>query len=249
MKPYYEKDGITLYCGDCQKVLRFVIQKGKFDCAIVDPPSESTSLEWDKWQDGWASLLSHFTNNMWVFGSMLMFWKFHHEFEDWKIAQEIVWEKQNGSSFINDKFRRVHELAVHFYGSDEKWGDIYKNPVFTNDAVRKTVRTKEKPPHMGARGPSTYTSMDGGPRLMRSVIKVPNCHGYAVHPTQKPEGVIRPLLQYSVPNSGIVLDPFCGSGTTLVVAKSEGIRAIGIEISEKYCEEAVARLQQSVMVF
>jgi DNA modification methylase len=43
---------------------------------------------------------------------------------------------------------------------------------------------------------------------------------------------------------GVVLDPFCGSGTTLAVAKRLGRKAIGIDINENYCKLAVKRLQE-----
>lgn len=90
-------------------------------------------------------------------------------------------------------------------------------------------------------------SADGGPRLQRSVIDVRSCHGYAEHPTQKPVEIISPLIEYSCPENGIVLDPFMGSGTTLVAAKRSGRKGIGIEIEERYCEIAANRLRQSVL--
>lgn len=63
------------------------------------------------------------------------------------------------------------------------------------------------------------------------------------HPTQKPLEVIRWCLSL-FPDTRTVLDPFLGSGTTLLAAKMAGIDATGIEISEKYCEIARKRLSQ-----
>jgi site-specific DNA-methyltransferase (adenine-specific) len=68
------------------------------------------------------------------------------------------------------------------------------------------------------------------------------------HPCSKPENLWQKVLNRgSYLSSDIVLDPFMGSGTTLVVSKKLGRKSIGIELSEKYCKIAVSRLAQSVM--
>jgi len=69
-----------------------------------------------------------------------------------------------------------------------------------------------------------------------------------IHPTQKPLPVIKWCITQA-PLALSVIDPFCGSGTTLVAAKDSGILATGIEIEERYCESAANRLRQSVLNF
>lgn len=121
---------------------------------------------------------------------------------------------------------------------------MFKAPQFTNDATARTVRRKARPPHWGDIGPSSYASDDGGPKLMGSVIYARSCHGYAVNETQKPEDIVAPLLQYSVPPGGLVVDCFAGSGTTGAVARKLGRRAILIEKRESQCKAIVQRLAQ-----
>lgn len=68
------------------------------------------------------------------------------------------------------------------------------------------------------------------------------------HPTQKPVRLMSFVIA-KYPDAESILDPFMGSGTTLVAAKRMGRKAIGIEIEEKYCEIAVNRLAQKVLDF
>lgn len=67
------------------------------------------------------------------------------------------------------------------------------------------------------------------------------------HCTQKPIGLVRDFVEQFTEPGELILDPFAGSGTTLVVCKRLGRRAIGIEVNEKHCETIANRLSQNVL--
>jgi DNA modification methylase len=70
--------------------------------------------------------------------------------------------------------------------------------------------------------------------------------GNRLHPTQKPINILRPLVEAFCPPEGLVLDPFCGSGSTLVAAQLAGRTAVGIELESKHCRVAELRLNSPV---
>lgn len=244
MSIYYQDDNVTLYHGSALDIAPTL----SADMVLVDPPYGDTPLSWDMWPAGWIEALPD-VQSIWCFGSMRMLLAHAHEFTDdgWKYAQEIVWEKHNGSGFSKDRFRRVHEFAIHYYKG--QWRDVYKETQYTYDAKKRAVsRAAKAAAHNSAIGTSEYISEDGGPRLMRSVLQVRGMHRKGVHPTQKPVDILTPLIRYSCPPGGTVLDVFAGSGSTLVAATQEGRKAIGIEIDERYCEAAAERLSQGSLV-
>ena len=67
--------------------------------------------------------------------------------------------------------------------------------------------------------------------------------GNRLHPTQKPVASLTPIIKAFCPPDGVVLDPFCGSGSTLVAARQLGCRYIGIDIDAEYHHTAVTRLE------
>lgn len=235
---------IEIHQGDCRDLLAS-LDAESIDCVIADPPYGETALEWDRWPQGWLAAVRRVlkpTGSMWVFGSLRMFMSRAGEFEGWRMAQEVVWEKHNGSNSFADRFRRVHELAAHFYRDDAQWSAVYKKPIYSADATARSVRRKQKAQHWSKIDGHHFVSVDGGPRLMRSVIYERSEHGRALHPTQKPIGLVGCLVEYACPPGGMVLDPFFGSGTTGVAAQIYGVKCIGIEGRAEYIALASERL-------
>ena len=248
VEPYYDDGQVTLYCGDNRELLDRVAVD--VDAIVTDPPYGDTSLDWDRTPDRfWLELAAVAgIRSLWCFGSFRFWMEVRSQFTTagWRYAQEVVWEKHNGSSFHADRFKRVHELAVQWYRG--AWEAVYREPQVTHDATARTVRRKRRPPHTGHIEAGSYASEDGGPRLQRSVIYCRSEHGRAICETQKPLGILRPLIAYSVPPGGLVLDPFAGSCSTLRAARELGRRAIGIEAREQMCAKAVDLLAQGVLV-
>lgn len=238
----------TLITGDCRTDLSGY---GPFDMILADPPYGDTSLKWDRrvsgWEDAAYNLLKP-TGSMWVFGSMRFFMDTTPTIKaaGFRYAQEIVWEKQNGSGFHADRFKRVHEFAVQFYRGDAEWSAVYNDVQKTMDATARTVRRKKRPAHTGNIEASHFVSEDGGPRLMRSVIYMRNTHGHAIHPTQKPLGLLEILIRTSCPEGGCVGDFFAGSGAAAEAAAVTGRDYVGTEIDPDMAEKARAARNSSL---
>lgn len=243
--PYYQDDQVTLYHGAFEDVLP-ALDNLQADLIIADPPYGETSLTWDHWPEGWPTKLTSYAPAMWCFGSMRMFLDRRDEFPPWALSQDVVWEKHNGSGFHADRFRRVHEHALHFYQG--AWADIHHVTPTTADATARTIRKKAKPAQwQGKVGPNEFQSHDGGPRLMRSVMPHRSMHGRAINETEKPVALLEPLIAYGCPRFGLVLDPFAGSASTLIAARNLGMHAIGVEKREAQCEAAANRLSQQIL--
>jgi site-specific DNA-methyltransferase (adenine-specific) len=248
--PYWsDGDGrVSLYVGDMRAVLPALGVTA--DCILADPPYGETSLPWDRWPDGWLDVAAQVSHSMWCFGTLRMYLQRRDEFRaaKWKLSQDIIWEKHNGSGgsgIARDRFYRVREQPAHWYRGD--WGLLYHETPVTNDATARSLTRRQQPAHTGKTGPSAYVSEDGGPRLMRSVIYVRSMHHRAIHKTQKPGGLLVPMITYACPPGGLLIDPFAGSGSSLMAARMTGRRAIGIELHEPQAEAAARWLSQMVL--
>jgi site-specific DNA-methyltransferase (adenine-specific) len=143
----------------------------------------------------------------------------------------------------------VHEHALHWYRGD--WDALHHVP--DRVTARKRVagdlitRNEKAAGVHGAMGPTAQVS--DGLAFRASVMHGTAPRSTAINPTEKPVGVLEPLISYACPVGGLVLDPFAGSCSTLVTARNTGRHSIGIEKRESQCEKAALRLSQGVLDF
>lgn len=230
---------VELLEGDCRELMA-AMPGESVDLIVADPPYAQTGLAWDRRVRGWlpqARRVLKRNGSLWVFGSLRSFLAMAEEFADWRLVQDLVWEKQNGSGFDRERFRRLHEQVAHFRKRESAWRDVHRAPQFTFDAKKRTVMAKAtRVPHTGRIGAHCYATEEGGPRLMRSVLQVRNTHRKKTgHPTAKPVELVRRIVAYSCPPCGVVLDPFAGSGSTGAAALEQGARALLMENDAAYC--------------
>lgn len=234
---------IRVLTGDCRALMPAA---GPFDLIIADPPYGDTALGWDRICGGWQAIALHAlkpTGSMWVFGSM-RFLMGEGIPAGFRYAQDVVWEKHNGSGFASDRFKRVHEHAVQFYRADAPWDGVF-NEVQRAPGQARAASAAVKVAKAGAhqnetRGERRYDYTDE--RIMRSVIPMRSMHGKAIHPTKKPSSLLEILIRTSCPADGLVGDFFAGSGAAGEAAALAGRRYVGCEIDPEMAEKARARL-------
>jgi len=245
MKPYYEAHGITIYHATCQDALP-ALAHDSVDLLVTDPPYGTTNLNWDKpidWRWFWPIIeqICKCYANMILFSSGL----FTHTLiasNRKRFRYELIWEKSMAVGFLSANRRplRAHEnilLFNRFYNRS-----VY-NPQLIKGNLHVRGKTGSRPAHYGGTRSIPGTTTDK--YHPRSVLRFNKPLGpKSLHPTQKPVELMLWLLRsYSRPRQQ-VLDPFIGSGSTLVAARMTGRRAIGIEIDERYCEISANRLRQ-----
>jgi DNA modification methylase len=85
-----------------------------------------------------------------------------------------------------------------------------------------------------------------GSNVLAVQMLMSGAHDRPDHPTPKPVGLMERLIEKT---TGVVADPFAGSGATLIAARNLGRRVIGVEVEERYCEVIATRLAQGAFDF
>jgi site-specific DNA-methyltransferase (adenine-specific) len=243
-KPYFDDGQVQLFVGDCREILPALGVTA--DLVLADPPYGETSLSWDSWPPGWLQVAASVSRSLWCFGSLRMFLEHAGEFTaaGWKLSQDVIWEKANGTGFAADRFKRVHESVTHWYRGD--WGSVrHETPKTVYSGPDKHARGRtSRTPHTGEIGAHHYE--DDGTRLARSVQFARSVRG-GLAPTEKPPVILLPLIEYACPPGGLVVDPTAGSGSALDAARCSGRRAIGVEVDGETAEKAARRLSQGTL--
>lgn len=206
MRPYYEHAGITIFHGDCRKIIQAL---PLVDLVLTDPP-------YGIGRDGKAPSTSSHGGHK------------GYEFLGWDTAPPTI-----------DTLRLVLKA-----GRDSiVWGANYYPSAF---CPSPGWLVWDKGQRISQADAELAFSTRRGPVRVFTLNRVSIGLDGAVHPTQKPEALMRWSLSL-FPKALTVLDPFMGSGTTLVAAKFLGKQAVGIEIEERYCEIAARRLSQEML--
>lgn len=217
MKPYYSEGGITIYHGDCREVLPSLDPVG---AVVTDPPYgiDFPYLTYADTRDGLKSLIAD------VFPMAM------------SIAERILVLCGPTQIGLYPQPNWVSCVTWDTTGSFGKRGYNQWTPVLCY-------------------GPDLHGFGNVNGVTKSDVIRISGGSGVGfqrdeyerAHTCPKPENLMRKVVNRFIERGATIIDPFSGSGTTLVSAQALGHRAIGIEIEERYCEIAAKRLAQGVL--
>jgi site-specific DNA-methyltransferase (adenine-specific) len=248
--PYYADDLVTIYHGEALSVLDD-LPTASVDGVIADPPYSSGGMFRGDRQAKTASKYGGFTFADGAWRSTASGADFTGDSRDSRAY--AYWT----ALWTSEALRVARPGSVALVFADwrqlptttdaiQLGGWIWRGVMVWDKGVGRPMKGRPRN-HVefviwGSSGP-----MDGdeNPVYLSSVYRYPPPEDRE-HLTQKPVGLVTDLSALVRP-SGVILDPFMGSGTTLVAAKATGRRAVGIEIDERNCEIAARRCSQDVL--
>lgn len=253
MKPYYEHGGIVIYHGDCREVLPTL---SCIDVVVTSPPYNLGGEPWPhlgNWKQGdsaggktkWQNGSDAASGIQYGMHADTMPWAEYVAFQ--QDTLRLLWSAlaDNGAIFYNHKPRVIGArlwtpIELIPAGVVLRQVVIWARPGGMNYNPTAFVPTHE---WIMVLAKPAFRLRSKGVSGLGDVWQIgPDTN---VHPAPFPLGLPDRVLESVRP--GLVLDPFMGSGTTLVAAKSRQLHAVGIEVDERYCEMAASRLQQETL--
>ena len=235
MRPYYEQDGITIYHGDCLDVLG-AVELPELSAVIMDPPYASGARTESAKPSSGAMLRGQR-------------WAAKPIENDQMTTAGFVWLMREVLLSVRPKLREGG--SVLSFIDWRQWPNLVGAVESCNLRVQGMVVWDKMSFGLGngfrVQHELVLHASRGVPdvqdRSVPNVIGVPRVPNDD-HPSPKPVALMASLLSVVAPRGSTVIDPFSGCGPSLVAAQSLGLRAIGIEYEERYCEIAARRLAQ-----
>jgi DNA modification methylase len=170
--------------------------------------------------------------------------------DGWWLRQDIIWHKPNPMpESVRDRCTKAHEYVFLLTKSERYWYDAEAVSeasacagVQTNDFSASALGLRIKPSGNAVPG-TVYTVKPT--RNRRSVWTVTTKPYSGAHFAVMPSDLVEPCIKAGCPESGTVLDPFAGSGTTLAVAAEFGRNGIGCELNPEYIVLAEKRIKDA----
>jgi len=245
IEPYYQKNGITIYNGDCLEIMSG-LSDSLCSLTVTSPPYNMRT----RVRNGEYVIrenTEHFSKKYAYFGDDLSigeYFEFHSNAirEMMRISGLVFWNIQIVTGSKEAVFKIIGKFA-HAIKDVIVWDKGYGQPAMHNAVINKAaelILIFEKDAAIGRAFSKSYFPRGEMPDIWRMKRgSNPKGHG-ATFPLNLAE---RAIAGWSMDNETI-LDPFMGTGTSLLAARLSGRKAIGIEISEKSCELAAKRLAQ-----
>ncbi len=224
MTPYYEHAGITIYHGDCRDVLPSL----RANVVITDPPyGIGFTYPGAQYVDTVAAYAE------WLWPAIELAEKACSTDGGIAVFQSAKYARNWAAWFPRDwRLIAIPKVFVQMNTALVTWATDYVLYWPLAETPRGAREWQPKPAR------DWFVSYE---------TAIPRRGYERGHPCPRPHDMMRFMVSIIAPPASIVLDPFMGSGTTVVAAKRLGRRAIGIEIEEKYCEIAAKRLSQEAL--
>lgn len=222
--PYYQDENVTLYYGDCLELTDWT----QGDVLITDPPYGMAYVS-NSSKYGKSDAISGDKDTN-LRESILYLWQEYDEGGE-STHQEPLRPALVFGTWRVERPKNIMQLIVWDKGDSPGMGDLSMpwGPAHEEIYVIGIGWS-------GKRRPNVY----------RVPTLPPGSHNRPNHPTPKPIALMEQLISYAPP--GVIADPFSGSGATLIAARNQGRKAIGVELEEKYCELIANRLSQGTLL-